>query len=243
MTTVAALSGFPAAPTPRRLRWALLPALAAALVVALMVALAAAPAAAAVDGIRVVGLFKDKAVVEIDGQRQILSVGEVGPEGVRLISADTEAAVLEVDGARSRYPLGRHIASEFAPPQRETTVVRAWPDPAGMYHVDGAINGFSVQFLVDTGATHVAMNANQARRLGLDYLVRGEPAIARTASGHVEAYQVRLDRVRVGGITLRNVSATVLDGPHPSHVLLGMSFLGRLEIDRQGQVLELRHSR
>lgn len=213
--------------------------LAAALLAPLLLA---GPPATALD-LRVVALFRDKAMVEIDGERRLLAAGEASPEGVRLVRADAEAAVLEVNGARRSYPLGEHIASSYAPPVRDERVVRAWPDGTGMYRLSGSINGFPVRFLVDTGATHVAMSADEARRLGIDFRARGTRARARTAGGMVEAWQVRLDRVRVGDLALREVSATVIEGPDPREVLLGMSFLGRLDMGREGQALELRHAR
>ncbi|MDH3871316.1 MAG: TIGR02281 family clan AA aspartic protease, partial [Gammaproteobacteria bacterium] len=94
--------------------------------------------------------------------------------------------------------------------------------------------------LVDTGATQIAMNDAQARRLGIDYRVTGEPTAITTASRVERAWAVMLDSVKVGDINLRNVSAIVLEGPQPDQVLLGMSFLGRLEIRNDGQLMTLR---
>ena len=84
------------------------------------------------------------------------------------------------------------------------------------------------------------MNRNEARRLGIDYLVEGDPGRARTASGVVNTYRIRLKSVRVGDITLRDVAASVVDGDFPADVLLGNTFLNRLELRREGKILELR---
>ncbi len=194
----------------------------------------------AVEDIQVVGLFNGKAVVRLDGKQRLLKAGQTSPEGVTLISANAKQAVLEVDGKRATYGLGRHISSSYAAPVGEEVTVQIWPDRQGMYTVIGSINGFPVHFLVDTGATAIAMNREQAKRLGIDYRVVGKPGLASTASGVVESYTVTLDRVKVGDIELRNVRGGVIDGPHPKQVLLGMTFLGRVEMLRKGQLLELK---
>jgi aspartyl protease family protein len=113
-------------------------------------------------------------------------------------------------------------------------------DRSGMYSTVGSINGLPVNFLVDTGATQVAMNAAHARRLGIDHRVEGEPAMVTTASRVERAWAVRLDSVKVGEIELRNVAAMVLEGAQPETILLGMSFLGQLQITNEGQLMTLR---
>jgi len=118
--------------------------------------------------------------------------------------------------------------------------VQVWRDTAGMYTTVGSINGLPVTFLVDTGATAVAMNANQARRLGIDYRVTGRQSGVTTASGVEHAWAVTLDTVKVGDLELHNVGAVVLEGAHPATTLLGMTFLGRLEINNDGRLMTLR---
>jgi aspartyl protease family protein len=193
--------------------------------------------ALAVD-VAVVGLFSGRAVLEIDGARRVLKVGDISPEGVKLLAADSESALLEIDGREQRMALGGHISGSYqAPPRAE---VHVWPDTRGMYRMPGSINGQTVDFLVDTGATHIAMNARQARRLGIDYRVRGERDMASTASDVVPVFRVTLDRVQLGGITLRQVTAVVFEGTQPSDVLLGQSFLNRLEMRRENEAMVLR---
>ena len=106
--------------------------------------------------------------------------------------------------------------------------------------VNGYIDGYAVNFLVDTGASTIAMNYKQAKRLGIDYLAKGRKNMAETASGIVTAYSVSLDRVSVGGIDLYNVEAMVLEGEQPSSILLGMSFLGQLDMQYEGEALILK---
>lgn len=196
-----------------------------------------APAQADPD-VRVVGLFSDRAVVLVDGRRHILRPGETSPEGVKLISADSETAVLEVDGRQIRGGLdGRVSARRSSPAAQAVQIMR---DNSGMYSTVGSINGLPVSFIVDTGATQVAMNAAAARRLGIDYRVTGTPAAVTTASKVERAWAVTLDTVKVGGIELHNVAGVVLEGAQPGQVLLGMSYLGRLEITNNGRLLTLR---
>jgi aspartyl protease family protein len=195
-------------------------------------------AAAGVEKLSVVGLFKDKAIVELDGKRRLLRAGETSPEGVKLVSADSKAAVLEIDGVQKTYELGSHIGSSFAEPKHPA--VRIWPTPNRMYTVVGSINGYPVDFVVDTGATLVSMSGREAKRLGIDYRVIGEPSLSSTASGVDKIYVVSLDKVKVGDIELRNIRGAVHDGDFPPMVLLGMSFLGRLDMQQDGPVLELR---
>ena len=95
-----------------------------------------------------------------------------------------------------------------------------------------------MRFLVDTGATTIAFSTAEARRLGIDYR-SGTRSIGRTANGTVTCYGVKLDTVRVGDITLQNVDAHVLEGMGPSNVLLGMSFLNRTQMNRDGDTLVL----
>jgi aspartyl protease family protein len=112
-----------------------------------------------------------------------------------------------------------------------------------MYYVDGRINGTTVQFLVDTGATTVAMNSTVAKRIGLDYRALGTQSIANTAAGQVLTWRLNLDRIAVGGIKLTNVDAAVIEGDFPRSVLLGMSFLKRIKMQDNGLLLTLEQSR
>jgi len=197
-----------------------------------------ATAASAVEEVVVMALFKDRAVVVIDGTQRMLTAGETSPEGVMLVAADSEAAVLDINGERSSYTLGSHIGGVYAAPA--LVEVQLWPNRGGMYLTSGVINGIAVDFLVDTGATLVAMNSGQAKRLGVDYRLNGKPAQVSTASGISPAFHVELETVKVGDVQLRNIGAVVIEGNYPEKVLLGMSFLGRLEMRREGNLMVLR---
>jgi aspartyl protease family protein len=93
--------------------------------------------------------------------------------------------------------------------------------------------------MVDTGATVIAMNSIIAKRIGIDYIRDGSPGMANTPGGNVRTYDVSLNNVQVGGITLYNVQGSVIEGNDPREVLLGMSFLGQLDMKRDGEKMEL----
>ena len=190
-----------------------------------------------VDNVVVMALFSNKAIVNIDGKRRTLVVGETSPEGVKLIAADSEEAVLEVAGKREAYPLGMHISVGYTP--AEKTEVHLWADSSGMFKAQGSINGQSVEFLVDTGASTIAMNAQQAKRFGLN-TSSGQVVQVATASGIETGHKINLNRVKVGEIELFGVDAIVMPGAFPAEILLGMSFLERLEMERSGKKMLLR---
>ncbi len=198
-------------------------------------ALAVLPAHA-ID-VNVVGLFSGKAVITINrGAPRTLSVGELTPEGVRLVSADHKAAVVEIEGKRFTLEMGQHFESPEQTGAR-TTVTLA-PDSRGHFVVDGQINGSHMRFLVDTGATFVSLPASEAARLGID-LRNARRGVSQTANGPVQVYRVMLESVTVGTVTLYNVEANIHGGSGLDVALLGMSFLNRTEMRRDGGNLTL----
>jgi aspartyl protease family protein len=197
------------------------------------------PLGAGAAEVVVSALFNGKAVITVDGGKsRTVNVGQVTPEGVKLVSATSEAAVIEFGGRRETLSTGSGMRVGAGPStaSSEQAVLKA--DGRGHFYANGLINGSSVRFLVDTGATTIAFSTAEARRLGIDYR-SGTRSIGRTANGIVTSYGVKLDTVRVGDITLQNVDAHVLDGMGPSDVLLGMSFLNRMQMQRDGDTLVL----
>ncbi|MCQ4274776.1 retropepsin-like aspartic protease family protein [Stutzerimonas degradans] len=188
--------------------------------------------------VQVVGLFPGAAVLNVDGQRKLVRVGQTGPGGVEVVSADSRGAVLRVGGVERSYGLSREYsgAGYAAPEKTQLSVAKG---VGGHYWIAGSINSQPVQFLVDTGATSVAINENQARRLGIDYRAAGQPLLVNTASGTAKAWRVRLNSVKVGAIDVLGVEAVVLEGESPSEALLGMSFLGRVSWREDQGVLRL----
>ena len=118
--------------------------------------------------------------------------------------------------------------------QGELTLER---NRAGHYVAEGEINGKRVTFLLDTGATWVAVPLALGRELGLR---RGAAVTLQTANGAATGYQTRLDRVRLGPLELTDVGAVMADGLDADVVLLGMSFLKRVEFTQRGDQLILR---
>jgi len=95
----------------------------------------------AIEKISIMGLFKDKAIVQIDGKQRVLSKGKTSPEGVTLISANSRETVLEFNGTQQTFTIGSHIGSHFKKSTDQITVSIA-PDSQGMYWVNGSINDF-----------------------------------------------------------------------------------------------------
>ena len=198
--------------------------------------LAASLAQAAPGHVQVVGLFPNAAVLTVDGERKLVRVGETGPGGVVLVAADAQGALLRIDGHTRRVELGREQSAGFSVPTRQQVSIAR--GEGGHYRVIGAVNGVSLPLLVDTGATSLAINEQQARRLGLDYQ-KGTPMRANTANGVVNGWRVHLDRVNVGGLEVPGVEAVVLQGNALNQALLGMSFLNRVRWREEHGVLVL----
>lgn len=206
------------------------------LLMVLIILLNTTIACADVPRIVVLGLFNGVAVIEINKKQHVLRVSEENIEGIKLLLANSKFAILEVNGVQEKYFLGSQVGSLFEPP--EESVVTLWPT-RGMYLTPGSINGYSVDFLIDTGASAIALNAFTAKRLGIEYS-DGEEVAVKTAASLEKAYRINLDEVQVGQIKLYNVSALVLDGPEPARALLGMSFLGQLDMQRSGERMDLK---
>lgn len=187
--------------------------------------------------VNIVGLFNGKAVLIInDGKPKTLSVGQVS-DGVKLLAADSKVATLQIEGKTKQLGMGQAVSlgdsSSGANPS-----VTLYANTQGHFVSECQINGASLKFLLDTGATTVALNSGDAKFANIDYK-RGQPVQISTANGVVTAYQVTLASLKVGAITLNQVEASVLEGGSPSIVLLGMSALNRLDMKRQDIALTL----
>lgn len=184
-----------------------------------------------------VGVFPGKAAVLVidGGEPRSVRVGQK-LSGVTVVSVEKERAVVEVDGKRRTVALGQYSrAWDASADTRQSAVLAA--DARGHFLVEGAVNGGAMRFLVDTGATAIALPASEANRIGLDYR-KGTRGTTQTANGVALVYRVKLDRVKVGAIELTNVDAIVLEGGLQI-ALLGMSFLNRVEMRREGQTMTL----
>jgi aspartyl protease family protein len=187
--------------------------------------------------VNVVGLFTDKAVVMINGAApKTLSVGQ-SSNGVKLIAANSNLATFEIEGKTKQLIMGQ-AASIAASATASNPSVTLYADAKGHFVSECKINGVALKFLLDTGATSVALNSGDAKFAKIDYK-RGKPIQVSTANGVVTAYQVTIANLKIGNITLSQVEANVLEGGSPSVVLLGMSALNRLDMKRQDIALTL----
>jgi aspartyl protease family protein len=202
----------------------------------LLIGLALGASAAQATDVNVIGLFPGKAVVTINrGAPRTLSVGEKTAEGVMLVSSDHASAVVEVDGKRERLEMGQHFETAGQTGARQSVALSQ--DANGHFMTEGMVNGAHVRFMVDTGATLVALPISEAARLGIDYR-KATPGYSILADGQkIASYRVMLDSVTVGDVTLFNVEGVLSQGS--GIPLLGMSFLNRTEIRREGQNLTL----
>ncbi len=205
---------------------------------AAVVALGVTAPAAGNSPVEAVGLFKDRAMISVMGQHHYLHVGQTSPEGARLISATADTAVVAYAGETYRLTLTDRVGGSFA--EVTDTSISIAPDELGQYRVGGAINGRAIGFLVDTGASVVAMSSVHARQLGIDYEASEDRAQVMTAQGQAQSYLVNLDSVNVGGIETHHVRAAVIPGSYPVEVLLGMSFLRKVAMNESDGVLQLK---
>lgn len=187
--------------------------------------------------IEVLGLFNKQAVLKIDGTQHFLRVGQAPVSGVQLVSSNSRFAVIQHAGVKYELGLSQAIGSRFKAPDK--TIVTIALNERSQYETPGSINGRPVMFLVDTGASIVAMNRNTAKQLGIQFRLHGRRSGVITASGTASSFQVLLDKVKVGEITLSNVEAVVVDADYPLTPLLGMTFLKRLDIREQEGVMYL----
>jgi aspartyl protease family protein len=199
----------------------------------------AAAAAASAQTVAYNGRLGDKALLVIDGQPRTVATGaSIG--GVRLVSLGEDSAVVEVDGKRAVLRLGgtqANLAGGGVAGGGGNGRIVVPADPLGHFSPRGAINGRATTFLVDTGASAVAMSRGEAERLGVDWK-SGRPGLTGTANGSVEVHVVTLAQVRVGEVTVYEVPAIVVPAAMP-YVLLGNSFLNRFQMRRDNDVLTL----
>jgi len=202
----------------------------------LLALLLVAGPAGAVAPVEVLALFKDRAVVRGSAEQHMLREGETSPDGITLLEADARGARVRYRGEVYELDLSRHVAGRFTAAERQRVAIS--PDSLGQYRVRGAINDIFVDFLVDTGASVVALSQRHAETLGLN-LENGERGMVQTAQGTVGSHFVTLDEVVVGGITAYNVHAAVIEGNYPVDILLGMSFLRKVGMEERDGVLTL----
>lgn len=225
----------PAEPVPRRPgsqppRWARLA----------LILLSATYASAWAQSVALSGVAGSKALVVIDGTApKFLAAGQ-SHQGVKLLSVQGQSAIVEVGGQRRQLHVGEapvSVGSGAPSGDGADQRVVLTADGQGHFMSGGLINGRSVQFMVDTGATNVILSEADAKRINLPYQ-KGQRVGVSTANGQVIGHQLRLQSVKLGDVQVYDVPAIVLPQPMP-FVLLGNSFLTRFQMVRQNDQLTL----
>jgi aspartyl protease family protein len=196
-------------------------------------------AAASAQSVALQGMLGSKALLIVDGSApKSVAPGETH-KGVKVVSTSGDQAVIEVGGRRHTLRVGEAPgsvgASGGAPGRGSRIVMNA--ESGGHFFSSGAINGQAVRFMVDTGATSIAIGVPEAERIGLNYKA-GELGRSSTANGTITTWKVKLASVRVGDVEIHDVEASVLPAAMP-FVLLGNSFLGRFQMKRENDQMVL----
>ena len=189
--------------------------------------------AVASSKIKVVGLFPGAAVLVINGDRHFVKEGK-SAAGVRLVSTTGESATVSIGGQFRTMLLERETSQDYTKPPKPVIKIPRSQD--GHYWVTGKINGQAVRMVLDTGASDISISEGEARRIGLEYK-DGKRQPYQTANGVVDGYQIVLASVSIQGITENNVPASVIASDHP--ILLGMSFLKRVDMREKGNLMFL----
>ncbi|MFP5429573.1 MAG: TIGR02281 family clan AA aspartic protease [Gammaproteobacteria bacterium] len=186
--------------------------------------------------VTVIGLLGQKALLRIDGQQHMLAPGE-SAGGVTVLDVTRQDTLLRINKRETRLGMGKDTGGIG---QREAAPsVDIGMNANGQFITSGQINGRVVQFLVDTGANTVSLTTSEARAIGLDYKRLGERTGIMTAGGAIEGWVVTLGSVQVGPITVRNVVATVRESRDDAPILLGMTFLSRVNLQHEQNRIRL----
>ena len=194
--------------------------------------------AAAAQNVTLNGHLSDKmALLIIDGLPRTVSIGQT-VQGVKLLALADGDARVDVAGRQLVLRIGAApVRLGAAAKDGAGTDVVLTAGTGGHFVTGGSINGSAVQFMVDTGATSVAISQADAERIGLAY--RNAPrGLAQTAGGTVPVYRVRLNSVRVGDVEVYDVEATVIAVQLP-YILLDNSYLTRFQMKRENDTLTL----
>ena len=213
-----------------------------AVLLSLAAAAALAPPSATAQSVALSGVLGSKALLVIDGGTpRALAAGD-SLQDVRVLQVSGDTAEVEIKGRRQTLRLGEapislggRGAAAGDPARGRRVVLKA--DNRGHFIERGQINGKTMVYMVDTGASSVAIGRSDAERMGLPFL-KGQPVMMRTANGDAQGWRLRLDSVRVGDVEVFGVDAVVAPLPMP-YVLLGNSFLAHVQMTRQGSEMVL----
>ncbi len=186
--------------------------------------------------VTLVGVFPGKALLVVDKSNpKAVAIGE-SLNSVKLLEVDDNSALVLLGGKKVRLNMGQPHSSSGANSGGGDRVVLS-ADERGHFFTEGKINGQFARMMVDTGASSVALSIRDAQRMGIDYR-KGKPMRVQTAGGAQSGYSVLLDSVTIGEITLYQVDAMIIGDGLPI-ILLGMSFLNRTNMVREGQTMTI----
>jgi aspartyl protease family protein len=176
------------------------------------------------------GVMGSKALLVVNGGApKAVAAGETH-QGVKVLSVVGEQATLEIKGQRSTVRVGDAPVSQGAQPGGANGSKIVLPmGSGGHFFAQGLVNGKPIRFMVDTGATTVAMGVSDAQRMGIDYQ-KGLAVRMGTANGVAQGWKVKLNTVKIGDVEVYEVDAIV--GPDMPFALLGNSFLGRFNMNK-----------
>lgn len=182
------------------------------------------------------GLLGEKALISVNGSPpKVMVVGEVH-RGVKLLSVRGQQVEIEEAGQRRVLAMGFSGGGAPAAGGGGKTVLTA--DGRGQFIAQGEVNGSETRFLVDTGASLVALPLTVAQRAGVR-LDNAAQVVVSTANGRVRAHKVMLSSMRIGEVRANMVEALILEDRQLHVPLLGMSFLNRVNMNREGDLLTL----
>ncbi|WP_053979613.1 retropepsin-like aspartic protease family protein [Marinagarivorans algicola] len=186
------------------------------------------------------GLFAGRAVLEVNGQAHLLKEGKSTPEGITLLRATSQYAQIEYNGVISKLNLTHQVGANYAALHTDDNLasVQLYSQQGGHFLTSGRINNRWVELMIDTGATRVTLNSFTATQLGINF--QTAPIVdVETAKGNTQAHQVVLSSVAVGDVLLTNVQALVIIGRFPQMILLGNSYLSRVNMRIENTTMTL----
>lgn len=189
------------------------------------------------------GVMGDKALVSVNGaQPRVVRPGE-SVEGVRLVGVGPQGVEIVIDGRRHVVAIGHGVHAPKVTAGRDGSTssggrVVLTADGRGHFSATGTVNGLPVRFMVDTGASFVSLPSSVARQAGVD-LSDATLVLINTANGRARAQRVVINSLKLGGIRINLVEALVVEDTALSQPLLGMSFLNRTNMLREGDTLVL----
>ncbi len=166
------------------------------------------------------------------GQPKPVAAGETH-QGIKVVSVTGDLAVLEIQGQRVSLRVGDAPVSQGARPGGSNgnngSKIVLPIGSGGHFFAQGTVNGKPIQFMVDTGATTIALGQSDAQRMGIDYQ-KGLQVRIGTANGMAQGWKIKLGSVKIGDVEVYDVDAIV--GPDMPYALLGNSFLGRFNMNK-----------